>query len=460
MNITNDETPAATATIASPLQLPCGVRLANRLVKAAMTEGLADTRNRATPGHERLYRMWADGGAGALLTGNVQVDRRYMERTGNVAIDGPQSAEALAALRAFADAGTRGGTQLWMQLSHAGRQTPISLAREPVAPSARALGLPGGHFGKPRALTEEEILDVVARFAHAARVARETGFSGVQLHAAHGYLLSEFLSPDVNLRNDAWGGSLENRARLLLECVRAVRDAVGRDFPVGVKLNSADFQRGGFSHEDALQVAQWLDAEHLDFLEISGGTYERPTMSDPGDLAMDAGRVVQLRASTIAREAYFLEYARDIRAVTTLPLLVTGGFRSTDGMNAALASRATDMIGLGRPLCVDPGLPARLLDGRDRTCRAWESELRLGPGRWLGPASPIDMVKLINGMGVANWFMFQILALGETGRANTNVGLLRAFLSVQRRDRRDAAALADRTSNAVPLADRTHGAAR
>lgn len=431
----------AVPTISSAFRLPCGVTVANRLVKGAMTEGLADVHNRATDKHVRLYRLWAAGGAGALLTGNVQIDRRYMERPGNVAIDGPQSAEALAGLRAFAAAGTAGGTQLWMQLSHAGRQTPISLAKEPVAPSAIAVGLPGGHYGTPRALTEPEILDVIARFGHAARVARATGFTGVQLHAAHGYLLSEFLSPDVNQRTDAWGGSLEHRARLLIESVRAVRAAVGSDFPVGVKLNSADFQRGGFSHEDALQVAQWLDAEGLDFLEISGGTYERPTMTSGDALALDVDRAVHLRASTIAREAYFLEYAQGIRAVTTMPLLVTGGFRSTTGMNAALASRATDLIGLARPMCVQTDAPARLLDGRDTACRAWEAELRLGPGRWLGPTSPIDMVKFLNGMGSANWFMYQLLALGERGRVNTRMGLLRAFLTVQMSDRRQAAAL-------------------
>lgn len=428
-------------TIATPLRLPCGATVSNRLVKGAMTEGLADARNRATPKHARLYRLWADGGCGALLTGNVQIDRRYMERPGNVAIDGPQSPEALAALRAYAEAGTRGGTHLWMQVSHAGRQTPIFLAREPVAPSARALALPGGNFGKPRALTEEEILDIVRRFAHVARVARETGFTGVQLHAAHGYLLSEFLSPDVNLRTDAWGGSLENRARLLLESVRAVRAEVGADFPVGVKLNSADFQKGGFSHEDALTVAKWLDAEGLDFLEISGGTYERPTMMAGDAIALDPSRTEHLRASTIAREAYFLEYARDIRAVTKLPLMVTGGFRTVQGMDAALASGATDMIGLARPLCVDTDAAARLLDGRDKACRAWEDELRLGPGRWLGPTSPLDIVKLVNGMGAANWFMLQLLEIGEHGRARPDMGLLQAFLSLQWRDRRAAAAL-------------------
>lgn len=432
---------ADSPTIQAPLSLPCGARLKNRLVKGAMTEGLADEYNRATGKHVRLYGLWADGGASALLTGNVQIDRRYMERPGNVAIEGEQSPEALEALRAFARAGTRNDTHLWMQIAHAGRQTPITVSKQPVAPSDKALGLPGGNFGKPRALSGDEITDIIARFAHVATVARETGFTGVQLHAAHGYLLSEFLSPDVNLRTDEWGGSLENRARLLLESVRAVRRAVGGDFVVGVKLNSADFQRGGFSHEDALQVARWLDDEKLDFLEISGGTYERPTMMAGDAVGIEEDRIVHLRASAIAREAYFLEYARDIRAATTLPLMVTGGFRSVEGMNAALASRDTDLIGLARPLCVDTDAPARLLDGRDKVCSTFENQLRLGPGRLLGPTSPLDMVKLVNAMGAANWFMYQLLEIGERGRANTNLGLLRAFLGLQMSDRRAAGRL-------------------
>ncbi len=234
-------------SISTPFTLPCGAVLKNRLSKAAMTEGLGDGRNRATEGHVKLYRRWAEGGAGMLLTGNVHVDRRYLERPGNVAIDGPQSAEALAALRAYAEAGTVNNTHLWMQISHAGRQTPASVSKEPVGPSDKQLDMPGAQFGKPRALTGAEIEDVIRRFAHAATIARETGFTGVQIHGAHGYLISEFLSPDVNNRTDEWGGSLENRARLLLEIVRAVRKAVGADFPISVKLNSADFQRGGFT---------------------------------------------------------------------------------------------------------------------------------------------------------------------------------------------------------------------
>lgn len=428
-------------TISSPLTLPCGVTLKNRIAKGAMTEGLGDPQNRATDRHARLYRRWAEGGAGMLLTGNVQIDRRYMERPGNVAIDGQQSNEAIAALRAYAEAGTVNGTDLWMQISHAGRQTPASVNKQPAGPSDIALNMPGGQFGKPRALSGDEILDVIQRFAHAATVARDTGFTGVQIHGAHGYLISEFLSPDVNTRTDEWGGSLENRARLLLETVKAVRQAVGADFPVSVKLNSADFQRGGFSHEDSLQVAQWLNDASVDLLEISGGTYEQPRMAGADDMTMSPEKAETRAESTIAREAYFLEYAKDIRAVTTMPLMVTGGFRSTEGMNAALASGAMDVVGIARPLCADPAIPSKLLSGQATTSPDFEKTLRLGPGL-LGPSSPFKLIKGLNGWGQQGWFCLQILRMADGKDPDLKMGVFKAFRDYQKNETKTASALA------------------
>ncbi|MCF8469596.1 MAG: NADH:flavin oxidoreductase/NADH oxidase family protein [Parvibaculum sp.] len=428
------------ATISSPLTLPCGATLKNRLVKSAMTEGLGDPLNRATDGHVRLYRRWAEGGAGVLLTGNVQVDRRYMERPGNIAIEGEQSSEAIAALRALAAAGTVNDTHLWMQLSHAGRQTPALVNKEPVAPSARPLDMPGAQFGKPRAMTGAEIEDVIRRFAHAATIARDTGFTGIQLHGAHGYLISEFLSPDVNERTDEWGGSLENRARFLLEIVRAVRRAVGTDFPVAVKLNSADFQRGGFSHEDSIKVARWLDAEALDLLEISGGTYEQPRLVGLDDMTLHPEKAETRKESTIAREAYFLEYARDIRAAVTLPLMVTGGFRSVHGMNAALNSGTMDLVGLARPLCVEPAIPAKLLSGAAQETPAYEKTLRIGPGI-LGPHSRFNLVKALNGWGQQGWFCLQLLRMGAGKDPDPRMGVFSAFRAYAKNEAKAAAAL-------------------
>jgi len=346
-----------TDPLRQPLRLPCGAVLANRLCKAALTEGLADGWNRATERHVRLYRKWAEGGAGLVLTGNVQVDRRYLERPGNVAIDGNGG---LAELKAYARAGTAGGNHLWMQIGHAGRQTPRRVNPQPVAPSATAMSLPASAYAPPRMLRPEEIPDIIRRFAHVAAMARETGFTGIQIHAAHGYLLSEFLSPRANQRDDEWGGPLENRARALLQVVRACRRSVGNDFPVGVRLNSSDFQQGGFTHAECLEVVRWLGAAGIDLLEISGGNYEQPSMMglQGRELVHDA----PVADSTRAREAYFLDYAESIRRVAAMPLMVTGGFRTRAGMQAALASGALDVIGLGRPMCLDTDLPNRLFD--------------------------------------------------------------------------------------------------
>ncbi|MCA3255796.1 MAG: NADH:flavin oxidoreductase/NADH oxidase family protein, partial [Alphaproteobacteria bacterium] len=357
--------------LADPLTLPCGAVLPNRLAKSAMTEGLADPHNRATEAHVRLYRRWSQGGAGLHITGNVQIDRRHLERPGNVLFDGRRDPEAMARLRDWAKAGTEGGNHLWVQINHAGRQTPKTINPTPDAPSPIPVGLPGKQFGMPVALTGSAIRDLIARFAEAAAQAREAGFTGAQVHAAHGYLLSSFLSPLANRRDDEWGGSIENRARFLVEAVKATRAKVGADFPVSVKLNSADFQRGGFAVDESVQVARWLQEAGVDLIELSGGSYEQPRMMGSEGLEPPVG----VRASTAAREAYFLDEAARMRAALTVPLMVTGGFRTRAGMDAALAGGDVDVIGLARPLCTDPEAPAELLAGTRDALPDWERTL-------------------------------------------------------------------------------------
>ncbi len=424
----------------SPLDLPCGATVPNRLCKAAMTERLADPHNRATPALERLYRLWGAGGAGLLLTGNVQIDRKHLEAAGNVAIDGTEDAAALTALRGFSEAAKSGGARVWMQISHAGRQTLKIINPHPKAPSAVKVALPGGQFGEPVALEAAEIPPLIARFAHAARVARETGFDGVQIHAAHGYLISEFLSPRINVRNDEWGGDLAGRARFLLETVRQTRNAVGADFPVSVKINSADFQRGGFSFEDSQVVVRWLDEAGVDLIEISGGNYEQPSMMKLA--GMEPVFDPTIAASTRAREAYFQKFAPEIRKnISRAKLMVTGGFRSAVAMEAAIAEDGIDLIGLGRPLCVDPGVAGQLLRGEIAELPRWENQLAVGPG-WLGPRSPFKVLKMVNGFGAQSWYYQQLRSLGETGRAKPNLGLLAALIGDQRRDAAMAKALA------------------
>jgi 2,4-dienoyl-CoA reductase-like NADH-dependent reductase (Old Yellow Enzyme family) len=392
----------ATDPLAQPLRLPCGAVLPNRLCKAAMTEGLADPHLRATPRLERLYRLWSEGGTGLLLTGNVQIDRFCLERPGNVAIDGN---DGLEPLRAWAQAGTVAGNHLWMQLSHAGRQSPRYVTGRPVAPSEVQLEVLG-NYARPRALTEEEILDFVRRFAAAARTARETGFTGVQVHAAHGYLLSSFLSPVTNRRTDAWGGSVENRARFLVETLRAARTAVGADFPISVKLNSDDFRQGGFSHEDCLRVVELLNAEGVDLLEISGGTYEQPRLLG---VAGAADTAAPPRESTRQREAYFIDYAERIRRVATMPLMVTGGLRSRAAMEEALAG-ACDVIGLARPLVSDPACGRRLLAREIDALPAHERALNARGTAWWTRLRFMPYVSAYAGIA---WYYVQIFRLAD-----------------------------------------------
>lgn len=418
------------------LDLPCGVQIKNRICKGAMTEGLADSQNRATFKHVNLYDKWSSGGAGILLTGNVQVDHRYLERPGNVVIEGPQTNEQISRLIAYSDAGTKNNTHLWMQISHAGRQTPASVAETPVGPSEVQLQMPGAQFGKPRSLSHEEILDIIQKFSYCASIAKDTGFTGVQIHGAHGYLISEFLSPDINQREDDWGGNLEKRAKFLLEIVKSVRKSVGDAFPVSLKLNSADFQKGGFVHEEAIQVASWLNDEGLDLLEISGGTYEQPHLVGI-DMGLNPERAEVRRESTIAREAYFLDYAKDIRNVFKGPLMVTGGFRSTQGMNNALQQDACDVIGIARPFCIDPDIANKLLNESISETPTLEKTMQIGPG-WLGLNSPFSVIKGVNGWGQQAFWCLNLIRMGEGLNPDLNLGVFRAFLQYQKNEKEAA----------------------
>ena len=332
-----------------PLTLPNGSTIKNRIAKAAMEENMADADQAPSAELMRLYQAWADGGAGLIITGNVMVDRRALTGPGTIALE---AGSPLAPFEAWARAARAHGAQAWMQISHPGRQVMANMGGLAWAPSAVALDL-GKHskmFAQPVAMTEADIADVIERFAATAHAAERAGFTGVQIHAAHGYLLSQFLSPLANRRDDDWGGSLARRARLLLEVVRAVRARVAPGFCVGVKLNSADFQRGGFSEDDARQVLAMLNAERVDLVELSGGSYESPAMQ---------GRTADGR--TLAREAYFLEFARDLAQVASMPLMTTGGIARRKIAEEALHSGVA-IVGIATALAAVPDLP-----------RAWQA---------------------------------------------------------------------------------------
>ena len=263
-------------TIAQPLMLPCGVTVRNRLMKSAMSEQLGDKAHNPKPGLETVYRMWAEGGLGISVTGNIMVDRMALGEPANVILDEQSD---LASFQRWAEAGKAGGCAIWAQLNHPGKQIPNFLNKQPVAPSAIPLGgRVGKGFNCPRALSDDEIHIIIQRFATAAKLAKQAGFDGVQIHGAHGYLVSQFLSPRHNQRDDHWGGDRTRRMNFLREVYQAIRVEVGDDYPVGIKLNSADFMKDGFSEVESMGVVKALEAMRIDLIEISGGTYESPSM--------------------------------------------------------------------------------------------------------------------------------------------------------------------------------------
>jgi 2,4-dienoyl-CoA reductase-like NADH-dependent reductase (Old Yellow Enzyme family) len=346
----------------SPLPLRSGGELRNRIAKAAMEEGMAGSSQLPDERLISLYRHWGAGGAGLLITGNVMVHAEALTGPGGVVLDEHAPLEPFAR---WAEAGKGGGAATWIQVSHPGRQVP---ARQPGVvwgPSAIAveLGKHSKRFGRPVAMTEEQLGATVQRFATTARLAERAGFDGVEVHAAHGYLISQFLSPLANRRSDDWGGRLENRARLLLDVVRAVRMVVSSSFAVAVKLNSADFQRGGFDADDAARVIAMLEPLGVDLVELSGGSYESPAMT---------GRPADGRST--AREAYFLELAADLAKTSLLPLMLTGGISRRETAEAVLASGVA-MIGMGTAIGVTPDLPNRWRSGR-------EASRHLKPVNW------------------------------------------------------------------------------
>ncbi|WP_299627276.1 NADH:flavin oxidoreductase/NADH oxidase family protein [uncultured Tateyamaria sp.] len=341
----------------SPLALPNGTTLPNRLAKAATEESLAAQGQ--VPDHRlnTLYRRWAEGGAGLLITGNVMIAPDALSGPASVVL---QEGADLAPFKLWAEAGRSGGGQFWMQINHPGRQTYKMLGEEAVSASDVAIEIPGmsKNFSPPRALTSAEVDRLIDRFATTAALAEAAGFSGVQIHAAHGYLINQFLSPLTNRRTDKWGGPLENRARFLFETVRAVRARVSKDFSVSVKLNSADFQKGGFDSDDATWVVRQLGDMSVDLVELSGGSYESPAMQGrPED-----------GTSTARREGYFVEFAKEIAAIAQMPVMVTGGIRRRQVAEDALVNKAggigVSVLGMATAMAYVPDLPNRWKAGQ------------------------------------------------------------------------------------------------
>jgi 2,4-dienoyl-CoA reductase-like NADH-dependent reductase (Old Yellow Enzyme family) len=401
------------STLFEPLRLPNGVVIANRIAKAAMEENLADEDH--APGDRliRLYQRWADGGAGLIITGNVMVDRHALTGPAGVVLE---SELHLERFRLWADACRSRGAQAWMQINHPGRQVLAALGQPARGPSAVAVDIPGlsKAFAPPRALTELEILVLIERYARTAALAECAGFTGVEVHAAHGYLFSQFLSPLTNKRSDCWGGSLENRVQILLRTIDAIRQRVAPTFCVAVKLNSADFQRGGFAAEDALRVVEMLNSKEVDLVdlvELSGGSYESPAMQG------------QTRdGSRLAREAYFLEFAEQIGEVARMPLMVTGGVRRKV-VAQRVVSGSVSMVGLATALAIEPALPNQWQAGQD-------SEVQPIVVPWKN--------KALASLAAASVVKKQLGLLSQGKRTRPRTSPLMALIGAQLKSRRQA----------------------
>ena len=331
----------------TPITLPNGTTIKNRFFKSAMSEGMRTRDFQPKKNIATLYKRWAEGGTGLIITGNIMVDPKGTAEPGNIVFDKNSNMEIL---KNWAKQGQQHGAKVMVQLNHPGKQAPKTVSKQTVAPSAVPLGNGLNKlFSTPRALATNEVEELIQKFVTSAKVAKEAGFSGVQIHAAHGYLISQFLSPHDNRRTDKYGGSLENRMRFLKEIYLGMREELGKDFNIGIKINSTDFKEDGLTEEDSLKTIIELANLGLDFVEISGGTYERPAM-------MGA-------TSKSTNQVFFAEYSKKLKQKIEIPVVVTGGIRSINAMNTLLNDNTTDFIGIARPLTIDPNIPNKIKQG-------------------------------------------------------------------------------------------------
>lgn len=385
--------PPRTDLVFQPFELPCGRVLKNRIVKSAMSDSLGDGRGNPTDTQIRLYERWAEGGVAASIIGEVQINPWFPEKPGNLVLAKDLDSSKFVEL---ARRGSANHASLWLQLGHAGAMAhqPISTPKGPSALEFPEL--------KCAALSRDEIRRLPSEFAHAAARAKALGFGGVQIHAAHGFLLSQFLSPLFNRRDDDYGGSIANRMRLLLEVIEDVRSAVGPGFPVALKLNSSDQLEGGLTQADALKVISALDRTGIDLIDVSGGTYF------PG---------ARSASETAGRGLYFLDFARRARRLTGKPIMLTGGFKNLAQAGEAVSDGSVDFVGLARALVLDPDLP-----------RHWQMGLVDGPvfPRFSEPPEG----------GVTAWYTMRLADIGENRETTGSTDLEAAVAAYDGRDRR------------------------
>lgn len=381
--------------------LPNGTKLSNRIAKSAMSENASNKNHEPTKTLINAYKKWAQGGAGLLITGNIMIDSKALGEPRNVVVEDEKH---IHLLKKWAETVKGTQTHLWPQINHPGRQAMEQINSELMAPSAvplRSSGRKNATKKIPRALLENEILDIIERFGTTSLILKKAGFTGIQIHGAHGYLVSQFLSPHTNIREDKWGGSLENRARFVIEVYRSIRKKVGADFPIGIKLNSADFQKGGFTEEESMEVVKMLSKEGIDLIEISGGTYEAPAMMG------------KRKESTEKREVYFMEYIEKARTITKTPLMLTGGFRTSSVMEQAVASNKVDIIGIARPFAIFPNIANDIFSKKLTDCTTQIQKTG---------------VKAIDGAMNIIWYESQIKRLGKGKKPNPKLSPWSVFI--------------------------------
>ncbi len=323
------------------LKLKCGRLIKNRIAKSAISEHLAGEDGLPNKMHCRLYEKWAGSGAGIILTGNIMLDKEDTEGRGNIVISSPA---CLNSLKCWVNAG---GPDLWLQINHAGA---LSSSSKPLSPSGIAYSGKSRSFAKSYAMSLEDIDDLKDRYALASRLALNAGFAGIEIHAAHGFLLNQFLSSFTNLRSDNYGGSLENRMRLLVEVIGVVRKEVGGEYPIAVKINTREGLEGKCENE-RIELCRTLNAAGVDIIEISGGSYEYTLM-----LGQEKS------------DNYFLDFAKKAKlSGVRCPLMLTGGVRDARVMENIIKEGIADIIGLGRPMIIDPCLPSKILESSVET---------------------------------------------------------------------------------------------
>ena len=354
--------------LTEPLTLPCGAVIQNRLAKAAMTERLAGADHNPNEHHYHLYALWSESRPGLMITGNIMVDRLNLESAGNIVVE---DRRAMIQLKNWSEVAKKYGSHFWGQINCAGRQTTRFVNGKPIAPSPIRLKGKLGFFAKPKQMSKDDILEYIDRYGNTAEILKESGFTGVQIHAAHGYLISQFLSPRTNKRKDEFGGDIAGRAKFLYEVYKSIRSKVGDNFPVAVKINSSDYTKGGFSEEDCISVIRELSSMGVDLIEVSGGTYD--------NLAFLSGT----QPSKDNNGPYFAEFAKLLEDNFPTPIMLTGGIHDNTSAKAILEQKYADMVGLARPFLIESDLGKKFMDEETFSVSSPPLPQASGPFAWM-----------------------------------------------------------------------------